>query len=193
MNQEQNRHGVAGVAGDGGAQRAVQVGVHLCQEPAQPARTLAPLSVLPRALRRPGSVVAPGTSPRTTSSSIHRGVRSSDQDPKNTSVQGRPVLSACPLLGNSQVSPYGVSKAIFASVDYHAWGRLMRWIRAKFKGKTQLGMREMRRRFCDKGWRFAHKGVVFTGASSVRVTRYRYRGSKIPTPWTFDPAAVASG
>ena len=45
------------------------------------------------------------------------------------------------------------------------------------------------RRFCDKGWRFAHNGVVFTGASSVTVTRYRYRGSNIPTPWTPKPAA----
>jgi polyphosphate kinase len=30
--------------------------------------------------------------------------------------------------------------------------------------------------------RFAHKGVVFTGASSVRVSRYRYRGNTIATP-----------
>ena len=29
-----------------------------------------------------------------------------------------------------------------------------------------------------------HNGVVFTGASSVTVTRYRYRGANIPTPWT---------
>ncbi len=36
-------------------------------------------------------------------------------------------------------------------------------------------------------WRFAYNGVVFTGASSVTVTRYRYRGNIIPTPWT--PAA----
>jgi hypothetical protein len=27
-------------------------------------------------------------------------------------------------------------------------------------------------------------GVVFTGASSVTVTRYRYRVANIPTPWT---------
>jgi hypothetical protein len=28
------------------------------------------------------------------------------------------------------------------------------------------------------------RSAVFTGASSVAVKRYRYRGSKIPTPWT---------
>lgn len=72
---------------------------------------------------------------------------------------------------------------------------MMRWIRGKYAGKNLLGMNELRRRFCDKGWRFAHNGVVFTGASSVTVTRYRYRyrGSRIPTPWTSDPAVAANG
>jgi RNA-directed DNA polymerase len=69
----------------------------------------------------------------------------------------------------------------------------MRWIREKYSGRTGLGMKELRRRFCDKGWRFAHNGVVFTGASSVKVERYRYRGGKIPTPWSTAPAAVATG
>src|SRR6266566_5380314 len=82
---------------------------------------------------------------------------------------------------------YGVSKAIFSAVDDHAWNRLMRWTRAKYAGKSKLSMAEMRRRFCDAGWRFAHNGVVFTGASSVTVSRYRYRGSTIPTPWTPEP------
>jgi RNA-directed DNA polymerase len=77
---------------------------------------------------------------------------------------------------------YGVSKAVFSSVDSHAWERLMRWIRAKYAGRHRLGMNELRRRFCDQGWRFACNGAVFTGASSVTVKRYRYRGSKIPRP-----------
>ena len=51
----------------------------------------------------------------------------------------------------------------------------------------------LRRRFCGQGWRFAYNGVVFTGASSVAVTRYRHRGSNIPAPWTPKPAAAATG
>ena len=94
------------------------------------------------------------------------------------------------LVGWANYFRHGVSKAVFNTVDHHAWGRLMRWIRAKYAGKHRLGMKELRRRFCDVGWRFAYNGVVFTGASSVKVTRYRYRGSKIPTPWTIDSAAV---
>lgn len=96
------------------------------------------------------------------------------------------------LAGWANYFRYGVSKAVFSAVDSHAWGRLMRWIRAKHKGKTGLGMTQLRRRFCDQGWRFAHNGVVFTGASSVAVTRYRYRGSTIPTPWTPSPTAATS-
>src|SRR6266851_4630483 len=97
------------------------------------------------------------------------------------------------LAGWANYFRHGVSKAVFNEIDHHAWGRLMRWIRAKYAGKHRLGMKELRARFCDHGWRFACKGVVFTGASSVTVTRYRYRGSKIPTPWTPAPSAAATG
>ena len=98
------------------------------------------------------------------------------------------------LAGWANYFRHGSSKAVFSAVDQHAWGRIMRWTRAKHKrGHHPLGMSELRRRFCDKGWRFAHNGVVFTGAASVEVERYRYRGSKIPTPWTPTPAAVTNG
>jgi RNA-directed DNA polymerase len=97
------------------------------------------------------------------------------------------------LRGWANFFRYAVSKAIFSAVDSHAWSRLMRWIRAKYAGKNRLGMKELRRRFCDQGWRFAHNGVAFTGASSVAVTRYRYRGHTIATPWTPNPAATTTG
>jgi len=96
------------------------------------------------------------------------------------------------LAGWANYFRYGVSKATFSAIDHFTWSRLMRWIRAKYAGKHRLGMTELRRRFCDQEWRFACNGVVFTGASSVAVKRYRYRGSKIPTPWTPEPAAATS-
>jgi RNA-directed DNA polymerase len=94
------------------------------------------------------------------------------------------------LRGWANYFRHGVSKDVFSAVDSHAWHRLMRWTRAKYSGKHRLGMDQLRRRFCDQGWRFAHNGVVFTGASSVAVTRYRHRGSNIATPWTPKPAAA---
>ena len=97
------------------------------------------------------------------------------------------------LTGWANYFRHGVSKDVFNTIDQFAWGRLMRWTRAKYAGRTGLSMKELRRRFCDTGWRFAYNGVVFTGASSVAVTRYRHRGSNIPTPWTPRPAAAATG
>jgi RNA-directed DNA polymerase len=97
------------------------------------------------------------------------------------------------LAGWANYFRHGAAKATFGAIDSHAWSRLMRWTRAKYAGKTGLSMKGLRRRFCDIGWRFAHNGVVFTGASSVAVTRYRYRGSTIATPWTPKPAAATRG
>jgi len=91
------------------------------------------------------------------------------------------------LRGWANYFRYGVSKAVFSQVDYHAWRRIAAWIRRKH---GRISWREVRRRFCDQGWRFAHHGVVFQGASSVAVTRYRYRGTRIPTPWAITEPAT---
>ena len=90
------------------------------------------------------------------------------------------------LAGWANYFRHGVSKAAFNAIDSHAWGRIMRWLRRKYKsGNSRIGMPELRRRFCLPGtWTFAHNGVRFTGASIVPVTRYRYRGSTIPAPFT---------
>jgi RNA-directed DNA polymerase len=88
------------------------------------------------------------------------------------------------LAGWANYFRHGVSKDVFSAVDAHAWGRIMRWLRHKY---SHMGMPELRRRFCVRGtWQFAANGVRFTGAFSVPVTRYRYRGS-IPTPWAPQP------
>ena len=83
---------------------------------------------------------------------------------------------------------HGVSKAAFDAVDNYAWNRIMRWLRRKHQGRTGLTMPALRRRFCAPGtWTFESGGTRFTGASAVPVTRYRYRGTRIPAPWTPRP------
>jgi RNA-directed DNA polymerase len=91
------------------------------------------------------------------------------------------------LAGWANYFRHGVSKKTFNAIDSHAWSRIAGWLRRKhgIRG-SQL------RRFCDRNWRFASQGVTFTGASSVPVTRYRYRGANIATPWTPKPAAASS-
>jgi RNA-directed DNA polymerase len=98
------------------------------------------------------------------------------------------------LAGWANYHRHGVSKAIFSAIDHHAWGRIMRWLRQKYKqGSSRLGMPALRRRFCVRGtWQFAANGVRFTGESAVPVTRYRYRGSRIPAPWAPQPVPATS-
>jgi len=84
---------------------------------------------------------------------------------------------------------YGVSKDVFGAIDSHAWCRIASWL---FRKHSRLSRQEMRRRFCRPGtWKIAHDGIEFTGAASVAVARYRYRGHHIPSPWTPTPAAQA--
>jgi RNA-directed DNA polymerase len=89
---------------------------------------------------------------------------------------------------------HGVSKAVFAAIDHYTWHRIVAWLRRKYKrGRSRIGMPEIRRRFCRPGtWQLAFNGVTFQGAASVPVTRYRYRGSNIPAPFTPAPAAAPS-
>jgi RNA-directed DNA polymerase len=89
------------------------------------------------------------------------------------------------LRGWANYFRHGVSSTAFGHVDYLAWTRLARWLRRKHNG---LSWRAYRSRFCLPGtWKIAYRGAVFRGASSVAITRYRYRGANIPTPWTPGP------
>ena len=85
---------------------------------------------------------------------------------------------------------HGVSKDVFNAVQFHAWRRVGKWIKAKH---GRISWRQIRAQFCDIGWRWAHNGVVFRSAASVAVTRYRYRGARIPTPWSVNASTPATG
>lgn len=94
------------------------------------------------------------------------------------------------LRGWANYFRHGVSKKIFAAVDNHAWRRIAGWI---FRKHSRLSWAQLRRRFCRPGtWKLAYGGVEFTSASSVKVTRYRYRGGNIPTPWSATPPAATA-
>jgi hypothetical protein len=75
---------------------------------------------------------------------------------KDSAVAIQPIAPSMRVRTGS--SP--VSKAVFSAINYHAWSFLMRWIRAKYKGKHRLGMKELRRRFCGNGWRIAQPAAM---------------------------------
>lgn len=79
----------------------------------------------------------------------------------------------------------GVSSATFQYLSAYVWHRVAGWIRRKHPG---ISRREFRRRYCDGGWQPRGQEIALFNAGLVTTTRYRYRGSMIPSPWPLDVA-----
>jgi RNA-directed DNA polymerase len=85
---------------------------------------------------------------------------------------------------------HGVSKRTFNKLDSFVWRRVTSWLR---KRHPRLSWASLRRRFMQR-WDVTVSGSTLFKPSQVPVTRYRYRGTRIPTPWDASPqAAGASG
>ena len=80
---------------------------------------------------------------------------------------------------------HGVSKRTFSYLDHFAFRRIVDWLK---KRHPKLNVHTVVRRFLP-GWQIRANGIEFFRAVQVEVTRYRYRGTRIPTPWTSTPAA----
>jgi RNA-directed DNA polymerase len=79
---------------------------------------------------------------------------------------------------------HGVSSRTFGYLDHYAFWRVVRWLR---KRHPRLNMHTVVRRFLP-GWKITAGGITLFRPETVTITRYRYRGTKIPTPWTSGPA-----
>jgi RNA-directed DNA polymerase len=77
----------------------------------------------------------------------------------------------------------GVSSATFAYLSAYTWARVIGWLRRKHR---RITVKELRHRYCAGGWWPGTKERQLFNPAKVRTTRYRYRGTVIPTPW---PAA----
>ncbi len=76
---------------------------------------------------------------------------------------------------------HAVSKATFAYVHQFTWLRVVRWLRRKHR---RANWKFLRRRYLANGWWPEHDGMALFDCRAVPVTRYRYRGARIPTPWS---------
>ena len=74
---------------------------------------------------------------------------------------------------------HGVSSRTFGYLRAYVWRRVIIWLRHKHHGRN---WRWLRRRYLPGWWPTAETVSLYNPAG-VKVTRYRYRGSKIPTPW----------
>ena len=74
----------------------------------------------------------------------------------------------------------GVSSRTFAYLSYYTWHQVGSWLRRKHRRST---WKDLRRRYCDVGWWPASEERPLFNPAKVVTTRYRYRGTTIPTPW----------
>jgi RNA-directed DNA polymerase len=77
---------------------------------------------------------------------------------------------------------HGVSKATFGYLDAFTWHRVTQWIRKRHK---RITWREIYRRFLTgrPGKQPEADGITMFDTATIPVTRYRWRGHKIPAPW----------
>jgi RNA-directed DNA polymerase len=74
----------------------------------------------------------------------------------------------------------GVSARAFQHLRMIAWRQVFGWLRRKHH---RTGWKELRRRYCDGGWWPREGSTVLFNPGSVATTRYRPRGTTIPSPW----------
>jgi RNA-directed DNA polymerase len=77
---------------------------------------------------------------------------------------------------------YGVSKKTFSYLGWYAWWRVIYWIRRKH---PHLTWKQTRRRYYGAD-RISADGLTLYNPAKMRVERYRYRGTKIATPFNID-------
>ncbi|MCP5026238.1 MAG: group II intron reverse transcriptase/maturase [Actinomycetia bacterium] len=84
------------------------------------------------------------------------------------------------LRGWTNYFRHGVSSRTFSHLHQFTWLRIVHWLRRKHSRAT---WRWLKRRYLANNWWPEHDGVSLFNCGQVPITRYRYRGTKIPTPW----------
>jgi RNA-directed DNA polymerase len=74
----------------------------------------------------------------------------------------------------------GVSSRAFRHLRMIVWRQVFGWLRRKH---LHVGWKKLRRRYSDGGWWPRDGDVVLFDPGSVTTTRYRPRGTAIPSPW----------
>lgn len=80
---------------------------------------------------------------------------------------------------------HGVSAKTFSYLDHFTWWRIFGWLRKRHAGLNQGTL--VRRHLPN--WEIRDGRVEMFRPQKVAITRYRYRGARIPTPWTRETTA----
>ncbi|MFB9839933.1 group II intron reverse transcriptase/maturase [Actinoallomurus acaciae] len=87
------------------------------------------------------------------------------------------------LRGWANYFKHAVVKHVFSSLGWYARTRVSRWLRERHKGRKRMPWKEFRRRYIVPEHGLIVAGTELFNPGTVPVTRYRYRGDTIPTPW----------
>jgi RNA-directed DNA polymerase len=83
------------------------------------------------------------------------------------------------LRGWTNYFRHGVSAATFSYLHQFTWRRVICWLRSKYR---RANWKELRRRHLPRWWPTDGEMTLFDPAR-VAITRYRFRGAAIPSPW----------
>jgi RNA-directed DNA polymerase len=83
------------------------------------------------------------------------------------------------LRGWANYHRHAASSRCFAYLSHYLWWRVIRWLRKKH---PRLTWKQIRRRCWGHHWT-SREGTRLAWPDEVPVTRYRYRGHNIPSPW----------
>jgi RNA-directed DNA polymerase len=92
------------------------------------------------------------------------------------------------LRGWTSYHRHAASSRCFSYLDHYLWWRVILWQRKKH---TRLTWKQIKRRYWGHRWT-TPKGYRLSWPGEVKVTRYRYRGSQIPSPWAAPGATRAT-
>jgi RNA-directed DNA polymerase len=93
------------------------------------------------------------------------------------------------LRGWANYFRHAAAKRTFDYLGYYAWWRVGRWLRKKHPRMT---WKQITRRYGSEGT-YGEKGIALLNPGSISVTRYRYRGARIPNPWAIPASIDPSG
>lgn len=84
---------------------------------------------------------------------------------------------------------HGSSTRAFGLLTHHLWWRTWRWLVKKHTGRSRRWI--IRHYYGPGQWWPRSGGPRLFHPDTLRIERYRYRGTKIPTPWNQVPARTS--
>jgi RNA-directed DNA polymerase len=77
---------------------------------------------------------------------------------------------------------HGASSRAFGHLRHHLWWRVWRWLKRKHPFRNARWI--VRHYYGPGQWWPTANGIRLTNPDTMKIERYRFRGTRIPTPWT---------